>query len=91
MNATPVGTTSDESPVPADLLRADLAVLDLVYRPTPTRLVREAQRAGAHAQGGAGMLLTQAVLSFELWTDRVAPADVMAEALRVELGIPAHA
>ena len=90
VNATPVGTASDDSPIPARLLRADLAVLDLVYRPTPTRLVREARGVGALAHGGAGMLLTQAVLSFELWTDRVAPVDVMAEALRVELGMPAH-
>ena len=32
VHATPIGTGSDESPVPADLLRPDLAVLDLVYR-----------------------------------------------------------
>ena len=86
VNATPIGTESDESPLDPGLLRPDLAVLDLVYRPTPTRLVRDARAAGARAQGGASMLLTQAVLSFELWTGRNAPTDVMAEALRVELG-----
>ena len=86
VNATPVGTESDETPVDPDLLRPDLAVLDLVYRPTPTRLVRDAREHGAKAQGGAGMLLSQAVLSFELWTGNRAPAAVMAEALRVELG-----
>jgi shikimate dehydrogenase len=91
VNATPIGTGSDETPVAASLLRPDLAVLDLVYRPTPTRLVREARTAGALANGGAGMLLTQAMLSFELWTSRNAPTDVMAEALRVELGAPADA
>jgi shikimate dehydrogenase len=91
VNATPIGTSSDETPVEAGLLRPDLAVLDLVYRPTPTRLVREAHAAGARAQGGAGMLLTQAVLSFELWTGRPAPVAVMAEALRAELGIGADA
>jgi shikimate dehydrogenase len=86
VNATPVGTESDETPAPADLLRPDLAVLDLVYRPTPSRLVREAQQAGAAARGGAGMLLAQAVLSFELWTGRQAPVSVMSNALRHELG-----
>jgi len=86
VNATPIGTGSDESPVPADLLRPDLAVLDLVYRPTPSRLVREARTAGAPAQGGATMLLSQAVASFELWTGRHAPVAVMSEALRRELG-----
>ncbi len=91
VNATPIGTGSDETPVEADLLRPDLAVLDLVYRPTPTRLVREARAIGAPAQGGASILLTQAVLSLELWSGRRAPVEVMAEALRVELGAPLDA
>lgn len=86
VNATPIGTDSDDTPVPARLLRADMAVLDLVYRPSPSRLVREARQAGATARGGAGMLLRQAALSFNLWTGRQAPVDVMRAALRRELG-----
>ena len=86
VNATPVGTESDESPVPQRLLRPDLRVLDLVYRPSPTRLVREARAAGAAAHGGAGVLLRQAALSFGLWTGRQAPVAVMRDALRGELG-----
>ena len=91
VNATPIGTDSDESPIPAHMLRPDLAVLDLVYRPTPSRLVREARAIGAPAQGGASMLLTQAVLSFELWTHRSAPVTVMSEALGRERGTEASA
>lgn len=87
VNATPIGTESDDTPVPEASLRPDLAVLDLVYRPTPTRLVRAAQAVGARARGGAGMLLTQAVGSFELWTGRHAPVAVMEAALRAELGL----
>jgi shikimate dehydrogenase len=86
VNATPIGTDADDSPVPADLLRPDLQVLDLVYRPSPTRLVREARGAGAIARGGAGVLLRQATLSFGLWTGRPAPVAVMRDALRGELG-----
>ena len=91
VNATPVGTESDESPIPAHLLRPGLAVLDLVYRPSPTRLVREARAAGAEARGGAGMLLRQASASFELWTGRPAPVAAMRDALRTELGPAADA
>lgn len=86
INATPIGTASDETPVPADFLRPGMAVLDLVYRPSPTRLVREARAAGGRAHGGAGMLLRQAVFSFSLWADRDAPVDIMRDALRLELG-----
>lgn len=86
INATPIGTDADESPIPRHLHRPDLAVLDLVYRPSPSRLVREARAVGAGAHGGAGMLLRQAVASFTLWTARGAPVEVMREALRAELG-----
>jgi shikimate dehydrogenase len=91
INATPVGTASDETPVPTELLRPDLAVLDLVYRPSPTRLVREARAAGAVARDGAGMLLRQAARSFELWTGRRAPFGVMRAALQAELRGAVHA
>jgi shikimate dehydrogenase len=86
VNATPIGTGGDDSPLPAELLRPGLAVLDLVYRPSPTRLVRDARQAGAPARGGAGVLLRQAALSFSLWTDTAAPLDAMRDALRAELG-----
>ena len=89
VNATPVGTAGNDSPVPAHLLRPDLAVLDLVYRPSPTRLVRDARAAGARAAAGAGILLGQAWRSLELWLGAPAPVGAMREALRAELGADA--
>jgi shikimate 5-dehydrogenase len=85
VNATPIGTASEESPIPAELLRPDLRVLDLVYRPSPTRLVREARAAGAAAEDGAAVLHAQAAASFELWTGRAAPLEVMRAALDADL------
>jgi shikimate dehydrogenase len=86
VNATPVGTGADETLVPTELLRPDLAVLDLVYRPNPTRLVREARAAGAPAEAGAAILLGQAWRSLELWLGREAPVKAMRAALALELG-----
>ena len=91
VNATPVGTDTDESPVPAELLRPDLAVLDLVYRPSPTRLVREARERGARAEAGSAILLGQAWRSLELWLGVPAPIADMRDALRRELGEGADA
>jgi shikimate dehydrogenase len=91
INATPIGTDSDETPVPFDLLRPELRVLDLVYRPSASRLVREARSIGASAHGGAGMLLRQAAASFSMWTGRDAPVEVMREALDRELAGAARA
>ena len=85
VNATSVGMEEDRSPVPADVLHADLAVLDAVYRPLSTRLLREAGEAGATTVDGAWMLLYQGVEAFEVWTGRDAPVDVMNGALRDRL------
>jgi shikimate dehydrogenase len=86
VNATPVGTGAEETPVPAALHRPDLAVLDLVYRPSPTRLVRDARAVGAPARAGGGMLLGQAIRSLELWLGVPAPVPVMRDALMRSVG-----
>jgi shikimate dehydrogenase len=85
VNATSVGMEEDRSPVPADALHADLAVLDAVYSPLRTRLLRDAEAAGASTVDGAWMLLFQGVEAFELWTDRTAPVEAMNRALRAAL------
>ena len=85
VNATSVGMESDESPVPARALHGDLAVLDAVYAPLETRLLREAEAAGATTVDGAWMLLFQGVEALERWTGRDAPVEVMNEALRSAL------
>jgi shikimate dehydrogenase len=89
VNATPVGTRDDESPVPSSSLHGDLAVLDLVYRPSPTRLVREARLTGAPARAGAGVLLEQGWRSLEVWLGQPVDLSVraaMAGALVADIG-----
>jgi shikimate dehydrogenase len=88
VNATPIGTNSDETPVEQRLLHAGLAVLDLVYRPSPTRLVREARECELNARGGAGVLLGQGWRSLQAWLGRPINGSVkgtMQAALRHEL------
>ena len=85
VNATSVGMEEDRSPVPADALHGDLAVLDAVYRPLETRLLREARERGATTVDGAWMLLYQGVEAFERWTGRDAPISEMNAALRARL------
>jgi shikimate dehydrogenase len=85
VNATSVGMDEDRSPVPADALHADLTVLDAVYSPLSTRLLRDAEAAGATTVDGAWMLLYQGVEAFEFWTGLDAPVERMNDALRREL------
>jgi len=85
VNATSVGMETDRTPVPADALHADLTVLDAVYTPAETRLLREAAAVGARTVEGAWMLLYQGVEAFERWTGHDAPVAAMNSALRNRL------
>jgi len=85
VNATSVGMEEDGSPVPAGALHGDLAVLDAVYRPLETRLLRDAAAAGATTVDGAWMLLYQGVEALERWTGHDAPVEAMNAALRSRL------
>ncbi|WP_435152762.1 shikimate dehydrogenase [Haladaptatus sp. DFWS20] len=85
VNATSVGMEDDVSPVPTAALHGDLAVMDAVYRPLETRLLREAADCGATTIDGAWMLLFQGVAAFEIWTGFPAPVERMDAALRRRL------
>ncbi|GAA0244329.1 shikimate dehydrogenase [Haladaptatus pallidirubidus] len=85
VNATSVGMEEGVSPVPREALHSDLAVMDAVYRPLETKLLREAGDAGATTIDGAWMLLFQGVAAFEIWTGKSAPVERMDAALRRRL------
>ena len=82
VNATPVGMHPhvNTSPIPSDLLRRDLCVMDIVYNPLETKLVEDAKAVGAKVVWGLDMLLYQGAVSFEIWTNCPAPVDVMKKA-----------
>ncbi|GGL63280.1 shikimate dehydrogenase [Halocalculus aciditolerans] len=82
VNATSVGMEEDRSPVPVEALHSNLTVMDAVYTPLETRLLRDAADAGATTVDGAWMLLYQGVAAFERWTGRDAPVEAMNAALR---------
>ena len=79
INATSIGLTRDESPIPAEIIPPDLLVLDLIY--DRTRLLRDAEAAGASVLDGELMLLHQGAAAFALWTGQPAPLELMQEAL----------
>jgi shikimate dehydrogenase len=82
VNATSVGMSpdTDNTLVPQELFRPGMLVFDVIYNPEKTRLLADAEKAGAVAVGGLDMLIWQGALSFELWTGIKAPADVMKKA-----------
>jgi shikimate dehydrogenase len=82
INATPVGMEpkSGGTPIDPNLLGRYQVVMDIVYKPLETRLLREAKARGCQVIDGLRMLIHQGAAQFELWTDRPAPLEVMARA-----------
>ena len=89
VNCTTMGMSHgpDEhgSPISAAQIPATAIVNDVVYTPLLTPILKEAAVAGATALGGLHMLVYQGVLSFQMWTGRDAPVDVMLAAATAEM------
>jgi shikimate dehydrogenase len=79
VHATSVGMAGEKTFLQ---VRGYKAVLDLVYAPGGTDLVRTARRAGIAAADGLGVLVHQAAAAYELFWGRPAPLDVMFAAIR---------
>jgi shikimate dehydrogenase len=79
VNATPVGL--DALPFDPRAIPAACSVVDLRYRPRPVDVVAAALETGHRASDGLEMLLQQGLLSFEIWTGKVAPPGAVRNAL----------
>jgi shikimate dehydrogenase len=64
-------------PLAAELLHADLWIVDIVYRPLETDLLRAAVAIGCRTLNGAGMAVHQAADAFELITGHPADREAM--------------
>lgn len=87
INATSIGMKPnvDETPVPIELLRKNLSIMDIIYNPLETKLVKDAKAVGAKVVSGVEMLIYQGAASFEIWTGKSAPVEVMRQAVLTHL------
>jgi shikimate dehydrogenase len=87
INTTSVGMEPDLNGivVPSSILPQFSAVMDIVYAPLETRLLREAKAAGCRTIDGLAMLLYQGAEQFRIWTGLTAPELIMRAALEEEL------
>ena len=87
VNATCVGLFPDVNAYPDinyETIEKGMIVCDVVFNPAMPVFLQKARQRGAHTISGLGMLVNQAALNFEIWTDVKAPREVMLEALRRE-------
>jgi shikimate dehydrogenase len=87
VNTTPVGMSpqGQDTPLLGEKLKPGLVVMDIVYNPLKTRLLREAEAAGCETIDGLSMFVYQGARQFELWTGLAAPVEIMRMAVEAEL------
>lgn len=84
INTTPVGMypNMDDSPVTHDTIRHFDAVIDLIYNPLETVLLRQAKEEGKPVANGLEMLIGQAIRAVEIWENRTLPESLMDDLVR---------
>lgn len=86
VQATPAGRDAPSPALPWDRMPPGVVAFEMLYRPRVTGFIVAATQAGGRTIEGWQMLVAQGARSFELWTGRTAPRDVMARAVLDELG-----
>ena len=86
VNATSIGLKADTTDnasllVDVNAFPATSLVMDMIFNPPQTSLLRAAQARGCVTLNGLSMLVYQGALAFELWTGHRAPLEIMREAL----------
>ncbi len=89
INTTPVGMSPDVNGTPVG--RSDVArfrwVMDIVYSPLETRLLREAREAGCRTISGLGMFVHQGGEQIRIWTGQEAPVALMRQVVLQKLEV----
>ncbi len=83
VNTTSVGMAPHAAATPIDpsLLNPDMVVMDIVYNPLRTALIRAAEKIGCTTVDGLEMFVYQGVAQFEKWTGLKAPVNAMRQSV----------
>ncbi len=87
INTTPVGMSPDteDMPLPPQLLHKEMLVMDIVYNPLETALLKYAKTIGCETIDGVAMFVYQGAIQFSLWTGLQAPVTAMRRVVLDEL------
>jgi shikimate dehydrogenase len=88
INTTPLGMfpQTERTPVEEKFLAHFPRVMDMIYNPMRTRLLREAEAAGCSVRSGAGMFVHQGAEQIRLWTGMEPPREEMRRVVMERLG-----
>ncbi|RLB29742.1 MAG: shikimate dehydrogenase [Deltaproteobacteria bacterium] len=87
IQTTPVGMFphEDQCIISRRVLREGMVVMDVIYNPLETRLLKIARDRGCLTIGGFEMFIHQGAEQFRLWTGLEAPIDAMNQAVEKAL------
>ncbi|MDJ0661808.1 MAG: shikimate dehydrogenase [Crocosphaera sp.] len=87
VNTTPIGMFphTDNSPVDSfiwEKFPKNAIAYDLIYNPSPTQFLKDAQQQGLTIIDGLDMLVYQGAAALEIWVQQSVPGEVMSQALK---------
>ncbi|MDJ0844827.1 MAG: shikimate dehydrogenase, partial [Crocosphaera sp.] len=87
VNTTPIGMFphTENSPVDRNIWKKfpkNAIAYDLIYNPSPTQFLKDAQQQGLTIIDGLDMLVYQGAAALEIWVQKPAPGEVMSQALK---------
>jgi shikimate dehydrogenase len=87
INTTPIGMAPDrkKSPLPRDIIGRFRWVMDCIYNPLKTQLLKDAEEAGCMAINGLGMFVHQGAEQIRIWTGKEPPVELMREVVLARL------
>ena len=86
INTTSVGMKPDDPPLfDYSLIPEGITVVDIIYNPAETPLLKAAKEKGCKIVNGLGMLIHQGAIAFKIWTGKEAPVEVMRRIVEEEL------
>lgn len=71
--------------IPKNLLQPSMTIMEVIYTPLETKILKDAKKKGAQTITGDRMLLRQGVAAFTIWTQQKAPFETMEKALKEKL------
>lgn len=81
INTTSVGMKGNQCPIPDEIVLDCDQIIDIIYNPSQTPLLKKAEERSIPYLNGLDMLLYQGVEAFEIWTGQTAPIAAMRESL----------
>jgi shikimate dehydrogenase len=87
INTTPIGMAPDrkKSPLARDIIGRFRWVMDCIYNPLKTQLLKDAEEAGCMAINGLGMFVHQGAEQIRIWTGKEPPVELMREVVLARL------